>query len=172
MRTAWIAICALLCACSGPQDSGDGQGTTPNEPGDDTTLAESLEPDSESLVGAVTTETLHHVLGRSAGDFLRLVEVEAETEGGSFVGWRLVSLPESQPSWLDIRTGDVVTAINGLPLERPEDAQRVWEMLQVASEVRIDSVRNGERRALRIPVEEGDSEAPVEDPAERRGPEE
>lgn len=166
-----LSLCFALLGCSGAQSSDEGAveahqaDVEPAGPADDG-------PDVELMADGVPAQVLRDVLGRSAGDFLRLVEVEAETRSGSFLGWRLVSLPESQPSWLDVAVGDVVTAINGMSVERPEDAQQIWEMLQVASEVRIDLLRGEEERSVRIPILAGeeDEEGPAAD--ERRGPEE
>jgi type II secretory pathway component PulC len=91
-------------------------------------------------------------MGASPGAFFSYVEIEAAFEAGRFVGWRLADLPGQRPRWLDLRRGDVVTAINGLGVERPDDALRIWETLQVASEVHIEYRRQGEARSLRIPV--------------------
>jgi len=111
-------------------------------------------------------EQLLGVLGQSVGDFLRLVEVEPAHSGGSFAGWRIAGLPDSQPQWLDVRIDDVVTSINQMPLERPEDAQRVWETLRIASEVVITIRRNDEESSIRIPIDDNG-----EPPAEPEAPE-
>lgn len=170
------ALLALsLMACSGAQRSGESHEAVMSD-----ASPEPLPP-TVPLSGGLSRSTLQQVLGRSVGDVLRRVEVEAETRDGAFVGWRLVALPDTMPDWFDLRAGDVVTSINGLPLQRPEEAQQVWELLQVSSEVRVDFLRDGEREALRLPVEEdvspeppapeGDS-SPSTAPEPRRGPEE
>lgn len=158
-------VATLLAACSGSQDRDAARG-----PAVDPGPVEPLAAGAESLTGAVTRPDLLDVLGRSAGDFLRLVEIEAEVRDGTFEGWRIATLPEGTPAWIDVQRGDVVTSVNGMPLERPEDAQAIWETLQVASEVRIDLTRAGERRSVRIPIEdvaEGGAAppAPAPDPA-------
>jgi hypothetical protein len=157
---SWVlcTLVGLLAACSGTQDR-----ETAPEPRPDTGDEAPLRPDVEALTGAVARPDLLDVLGRSVGDFLRLVEVEQELGDGGFVGWRITSLPQRTPAWLDVQRGDVVTAVNGMPVERPDDAQAIWETLQVASEVRIDLTRAGERRSVRIPVEDvagGDASVP------------
>ena len=131
-------------------------------------------PVEEAMTAALHRQDMLAVLGRSVGDFLRRVHVEVETDEDGYVGWRITHLPETTPTWLDIRTGDVVTSVNGLPIEQPNEAQQVFELLQVASEVRIELIRDGERRALRIPVEDSDGAAATEGDAgdvEPRGPE-
>lgn len=44
---------------------------------------------------------------------------------GEFSGWRLVGLPEDWRG-VDVRPGDVLTRINGLPLKNPEQFWDVW----------------------------------------------
>jgi hypothetical protein len=168
--TLLCVVAVLLASCGGSQGRDAARGEATND-----VRAEPLEPGAEALTGAVVRPDLLDVLGRSAGDFLRLVEVEAEVRDGAFAGWRITSLPEGTPSWIDVQRGDVVTAINGMPVERPEDAQAIWETLQVASEVRIDLERAGERRSVRIPVEDvaeggAAAPAPVPDPALQPAP--
>jgi hypothetical protein len=168
-RSSFVAIacCLALAACSGAQDD---SASTPRPQPLGSTEEPSAGPDYESMADGLPASVLHNVLGRSAGDFLRLVEIEAETRNGAFVGWRVITLSENKPSWLDVIPGDVVTSINGMPVERPEDAQRIWETLRIASEVRIDLRRGEQERSFRIPVVDDDveeAEAPVD---ERRGP--
>ena len=139
----------LLGACSGPQDRSPTVRT-------DEGAGASLPPSGPALPGEVPEvprAQLEGVLGRGVGDFLaRNVEVEPEQRAGAFAGWRIASFSTELPPWLDLRPGDVVTAINRLPLERPEDAQRVWEALQISSEVLIDLERNGTTFSIRIPI--------------------
>jgi hypothetical protein len=151
-----LPTCVLLAlaACSGSQD-GD---TTPPIDGDARQPAPSLGADPP----VVPHSQLLDVLGRSVGDFLRLVEVEPEQHGGTFDGWRIARLPESMPGWLDIRQGDVVTAINRMPLEHPDQAQQVWESLRVSSEVLIELRRGDREFSIRIPIGEPEA-APISD---------
>lgn len=163
-----LLFISSVIACSGAQDR-----SSTGEPSDDSASQPPLQPDVESMTGALDRQSLLDVLGRSAGDFLRLVEIEHEADGGRFVGWRIASMPSTAPTWLDVRVGDVVTAVNGMGVERPEDAQQIWEILQVSSEIRIDLTRDGERRSVRIPVEDAVAEdTPTELQPDPRGPEE
>ena len=169
-RSASLVAFVLLVSCSGAQD----RRSSSDQGAQDQTEPAPLQPDVESMTGALSRQDLLNVLGQSAGDFLRRVEIEHEVDGGRFVGWRVEALPTSTPGWLDVQVGDVVTAVNGMPVERPEDAQQIWETLQVASEVRIDLTRDGERRSVRIPVEDGPAAEPVDPELQPtpRGPEE
>lgn len=166
MRPLRLVLTVLLVllgiACSSTQTD-----TTTPDPGNGS--AEGSTTDlAPGEIPNVPREQLLDVLGQSVGDFLRNVEVEPAHAGGSFQGWRIANLSASHPSWLDVRQGDIVTSINRMPLERPEDAQRVWETLRVASEVVIELQRADETSTIRIPVDDGD-ETPEPEPAVEEG---
>src|SRR5262245_18157893 len=55
--------------------------------------------------------------------FRRVMREGAFDKAGKLVGWRLIGLPEEWSS-VDIHPGDIVTRVNGLSLETPDDA---WE---------------------------------------------
>lgn len=156
----FVALVALVAvACGAPQEP---------EPASRPRPATVEAPPAETEGRAeVTREALGAILGQSPGHFFGLVEVEGvgDDEGTRFAGWRIVSLPSDTPAWLDVRVGDVVTAVNGMAVERPDDAQRVYEALRVASEVRIDLTRAGEARVVRVPIVDAYDESPPEEEA-------
>lgn len=73
--------------------------------------------------------------------------------GGKFRGFRVLEV-RGGPEWsaIDLKPGDVVTAVNGFRVERPEAVGQAMETLVVASELRIDLDRDGESRALRFAI--------------------
>ncbi len=73
--------------------------------------------------------------------------------GGKFHGFRLVDLA---PAWRTsgIRAGDVVTRVNGMPIERPEQALEVFRSLTVASELHVDFERDGEPHEVRYAIDD------------------
>jgi S1-C subfamily serine protease len=83
------------------------------------------------------------------GRFLGLVEVEPSLEQGKFVGWTIVSLRPSE-FWGDVnlKPGDVVTAVNGKPIERDTQAFEAFQSLRVADAVNVSYRRGRERRTL------------------------
>lgn len=95
--------------------------------------------------------------------FQRVVPEEVFVEG-KFVGWRIVSMPKEWES-LDIEPGDVVTRVNGLEIERPEDMWRVWTSVYVASELKIAYQREGKARELVLAI---DGQAAKELPSKLR----
>ncbi len=147
MRTEAVSLFAVLAiGCGAPQQ------TEPSS--DPRAVAPDPAPAEVEGRAEVTRERLGAILGQSPGHFFGLVEVEGvgEEDGTGFAGWRILSLPTDTPGWLDVRVGDVVTAVNGMAVERPEDALLVYEALRVASEVRLDLTRDGEARVVRVPV--------------------
>src|SRR3974390_696326 len=80
-----------------------------------------------------------HALSRSAvratvapglGAFLQHVEVEDKPVwvGGKFHGFRIAVLRDDRFwSGVDLKAGDVVTSVNGMPIERPQQAQAVFD---------------------------------------------
>ena len=115
-----------------------------------TEVAESTGP------GTIDRALLLTVLDGGLGRFLQGVETEPVVIDGQFVGFRLVSLFPQDARFRDvgIEPGDVVTRVNGQPIERPEQAVRVWDGLRVASELVIEYQRQGESSVVRFAIED------------------
>jgi type II secretory pathway component PulC len=102
----------------------------------------------------------NHVLSRAAvrevvaqglGAFLQRVQLDDQPvrAGGRFRGFRISAL-RGERFWagVDLKPGDVVTAVNGFPIEHPEQALTAFESLDVASELRVAYDRDGQPREL------------------------
>jgi hypothetical protein len=76
----------------------------------------------------------------------------AHAPGRTFVGFRILELKGPRWAGIDLKPGDVVTAVNGFPIERPEQAQQAFLSLAVASELRVDYERDGQPRSLRLSI--------------------
>src|SRR5262245_34823353 len=69
--------------------------------------------------GHVARADVERVLRQGPPWLLRRVVPEEVIRGGKFIGWRILSMPDD---WgIDLKSGDVVTKVNGLALERPDD---------------------------------------------------
>jgi type II secretory pathway component PulC len=92
------------------------------------------------------------VLSDGLGSFLQRVFVDAAFQNGQFIGFRIIEL--KGPGWngVDLKPGDVVTSVNGFPVEHPEQAQQAFMSLAVASELRVDYERDGKPRTLRLDI--------------------
>jgi type II secretory pathway component PulC len=90
-------------------------------------------------------------VARGLGVFLQQVELDDQPAmvGGRFRGFRIVAL-RGGGFWtgVDLMPGDVVTGVNGFPIERPEQAQAAFDSVAVSSELRVTYERNGQPREL------------------------
>ena len=147
MRTPAIVLVLSLAACGGSTG---------------TTSAPTTAGVPRAAAGAKlqTPSTPDHTLPRSAvkaavdqglGAFLQRVELDDQPvmAAGKFHGFRIANLRDPN-FWagVDLKPGDVVTAVNGFPIEHPEQAQTAFESLQVASELKVAYDRDGKPREL------------------------
>jgi type II secretory pathway component PulC len=155
MRAALLVVLAFAC---GPKAS-----TGPRVPDDDLELratsvpaaevtasddARSVAPPGKGLrTGTIARDHLVAVLDAGPGTFLRQLEVAPRLQGDRFVGWQLVQLLDRQGPLgdVDLIPGDVLLAINGKSLSRPEQLQIVWDSLRTANEVTA-RMRRGEHK--------------------------
>ncbi len=95
-------------------------------------------------------------VARGLGAFLQHVALDDRPVmlGGRFHGFRVAALEGDPAFWrgVDVRPGDVVTRVNGMPIEHPEEALEVFQSLDVASELRVDLERDGAPRELRYAI--------------------
>jgi S1-C subfamily serine protease len=103
----------------------------------------------------VARSALNAVVSEGLGMFLRRVDLDDHPVlvGGKFHGFRIAGLRDPQFwSGVDLKPGDVVTSVNGFPIEHPEQAQTAFESLEVASELRVAVEREGQPRELVYPI--------------------
>lgn len=112
-----------------------------------------------SMVGtdAIKREAVSAVVAAGLGQWLQGVKVERVLEGRAFKGWKIQLLHLENPCYaaVDLRPGDVVTAINGQgpkPLERPESAMAVFNSLASAPAIEVTYLREGAPRKLRFEI--------------------
>jgi len=94
------------------------------------------------------------VLQAGLGAYLQQVSIEAEFDQGRFLGFRILSLYPDDPRYasVDLRPGDVVTMINGLPIGRPDQASVAWDTLRTADELVVYYLRGGQPKTLRYSI--------------------
>ena len=100
---------------------------------------------------AVARSAVEEVVSQGLGMFLRRLDVDDHPVfvGGKFHGFRIAGLRDAQFwSGVDLKPGDVVTTVNGFPIEHPEQAQTVFDSLEVASELRVGVERSGQPHEL------------------------
>jgi hypothetical protein len=82
----------------------------------------------------------------------RVICEEVLRNDGKFSGWRLASVPDEW-SGIDLKPGDVVTRVNGLPLETPDEAWEAWKSVAGAAELKITVMRDGAARQVTLPID-------------------
>lgn len=108
-------------------------------------------PPAVAGAGVLRRSAVRSAVRQGVGAFLQHVELDDQPVfvGGRFHGFRIAALHDAA-FWagVDLKPGDVVTGVNGFPIERPDDAERALDSLQVASELRVAYERDGHRREI------------------------
>lgn len=153
MRASAPCLVALvLCACGGASPAPSSAAGAPAvvAPGGNSAapVAASAAPSPQRTL---RRSSVHEVVAQGLGAFLQHVELDDRPVfvAGKFHGFRLTKLRDAA-FWngIDLRPGDVVTSVNGFPIERPEQAQTAFDSLDVASELRVVYDRDGQPREL------------------------
>jgi hypothetical protein len=110
-------------------------------------------PKAASLpAGHLARADVDEALSKGPPWLLRRVAVEEVLREGKFVGWRVVAMPAEWTA-IDLKAGDVVTRVNGMPLERPDDLYTAWSSLVVASDLKVAYERAGAAREVVFHIE-------------------
>jgi S1-C subfamily serine protease len=105
--------------------------------------------------GTIARDKLVAVLDAGPGAFLRQLEIAPQLNGERFVGWQLVQLLDRSGPLVDVDVvpGDVLLAINGQPLSRPDQLQTVWDSLRTANQVTAQLWRGQKQFSLDFAIE-------------------
>lgn len=105
----------------------------------------------EGYVGVIDRAGLVLIIDAGLGRFFQKVRVAPELDSGKFVGFRIASI---DPAWSEVplQSGDVVQSVNGLPIERPEQAMAAFEQLRGADELVLELTREGVDAVLRFRI--------------------
>ena len=97
---------------------------------------------------------LRRTVDAGLGRWLQTVSVDPLLARGHFRGWiiRSLNMDDACYAGVDLRTGDVVTRVNGHGVEHPEEALDVWTKLPGSSELVIDFLRDGQARKVRFGI--------------------
>jgi hypothetical protein len=99
--------------------------------------------------GCLWREQVLATIRAGLGSFLQRVDVEPSLVDGKFSGFSIVALrPSSYWRGVDLRSGDIVTSVNGMPIERPTQAYAAFVALGTAAELRVSLIRDGAPRRL------------------------
>ncbi len=159
-----LLFCALLlggCATQmpaqpaaqkGAESGGDPVTDEHSDPDKVDKTSKKMQPQTQATPpGAIRRVELARVLDASPGYFLQHVQTEPRFAHGRFHGWRLVSFfpGDARFSGVDLQAGDVITRVNGKPIEEPDQFMAVWTELRTSRELVVDVERAGAARTLR-----------------------
>jgi len=103
--------------------------------------------------GALYRDDVNALIERGFPQFLQRVEVEPRLVDGEFRGWSIVNLnPSDFWSGVDLKPGDIVTRVNGLPIERETEAFDAFESLKQSDALRVAFQRDGQSRVLEYKI--------------------
>ena len=143
-----LGTAALLGACSSTP-----QAVEPElgEPPPEQQVAE-VAPAAALPPGTLARTTVDQVLLRRPGWLLSKVEIEEVLRQNKFVGWRLVRLP-SEWDGAGLQPGDIVTDVNGLSLEKPDDLWNAWLAMADAKELKIAFERDSKSQTATLQID-------------------
>lgn len=99
--------------------------------------------------GVLWRDEVDAVLDAGLGRFLAFVRVEPRFDGEKFVGWELVELlPPDSWKQVDLKPGDVVTRVNGRPIERESEAYQAFISLRESDRLVVSYLRGDLEREL------------------------
>ncbi len=125
-------------------------------PVDELTMERQVAPPGKGLrTGTITRDRLIAILDAGPASFLRNFEVNAKMSGDRFVGWELVQLVgrDNLLYDLDLAPGDVLLAVNGQAISRPDQLQTLWDSLRTANAVTAQLWRGQTKLTLDFAVE-------------------
>ena len=96
---------------------------------------------------------VERVVDAGFGRFLGHVSVQANVSAGKFAGWTIVGLqPPELWQAFDLRPGDVVTRVNGMPIERDTEAFDAFQAVRQAPALELSYLRDNQPRTLKLPI--------------------
>jgi S1-C subfamily serine protease len=99
--------------------------------------------------GTLRRADVNAVIDAGFARFLQTLDVEPSLDAGRFRGWTIVELrSEELFGGVDLKEGDVVTSVNGLPIERETEAFDAFESLRGAEQITVAYARGGASRTL------------------------
>jgi type II secretion system protein C len=161
MRSSFIVGAAVVLGGCGSAPAARSQAPAPAPPvaaesrAAPATSAAAPVPGSDADVHALKRSAIREAVSQGLGAFLQRVELYGQPVrvDGKFHGFRIAALHDAKFwSGVDLKPGDVVTAVNGLPIERPGQAQNAFDSLEGARELRVSYERDGKPRELVYPI--------------------
>ncbi len=127
---------------AGPRNPGVPRNTAPATPG---AAVQPVFVAPKIAHGAVDWQkAMDQVAGGNAGDLARRVQVTPVLDNGRIAGLRVSTAGDAAlMARLGLRPSDIVTAVNGIPVDSVARGQQILDSLGSATEVRVTVTRDG-----------------------------
>lgn len=112
--------------------------------------------------GHVWRVEVMRVMSPGMGSFLQRLDVREKLDGdGRFIGFEILRLKGDPTFWQgsELRTGDVITSVNGVPVEHYKDVFKVWQSLATVTTLEVSYTRNGKPMFLRLEIHDEGEDA-------------
>jgi general secretion pathway protein C len=155
LRKSLLLMALSLTACGGSTPAPESTANKTKTPTAPTTASSDTATTDAAPLTTLHRSDVHRVVAGGLGAFLSRVSLDdhpAKTPDGKFIGFRVNALQGNSWKGVDLKPGDVVTKVNGFPIEHPEQALEVFQSLDVASELRVGVERDGVPRELRYSI--------------------
>jgi type II secretory pathway component PulC len=146
--SATLVFVATACGESTPQP----KAANASAPSSETSAPRESTPSPPQPVTSLKRAAVKEAIAQGVGVFLQNVTVEdwPVMHDGKFHGFKIRTI---NSHWgLDLKPGDVVTRINGIVPERPEEADAALRTLEKASALKVDFERDGKAKTLELPI--------------------
>jgi type II secretory pathway component PulC len=109
-------------------------------------------PSAPQPITSLKRANVKATIAQGLGAFLQNVSVEdwPVMHDGKFYGFKIRTI---NAQWaVDLKPGDVVTRVNGIVPEHPEEADAALRSLEKASSLKVDFERDGKAKTLELPI--------------------
>ena len=143
------------------EDSEDHEfASPPQHPGDHGSVdgersSEATSPPADTDPGVVTESQLDELQNHGPSVVMQHIETEPIHDDDEFVGFEVVGATDTARAHMEpkLEIGDIITHVNLVRLERPDDYMEAWQTLDGADEIRFDVIRGDDAREVVIDVE-------------------
>jgi type II secretion system protein C len=155
MKIIYVIMLVFVVSCGGT-DSKSSTRSADDEKAPDESAAVNSEPDNPQInedespvvIKDVTRKELNAVLAKGPANILAMVQTASHKTGGRFAGFEIVSFRLNGSEVLGLRKGDILTRVNGLKIETPDQYFEVFERLKKADSIKFDIIRDGESQTI------------------------
>lgn len=140
-------------ACAGNQSKPSSLGLSSEMSGEESLAAPPIETVQAPLT-QLERQDVVDAIDAGFGVFLQDFETEPSlTEAGEFRGFRIVRVHNRKKyEGLGIGAGDIITGINGKPIERPDEAFAAFVSLKTAPSLEVEYLRGDRPMRLSLPI--------------------